>query len=73
MTLDEIMTLVCESMNVTPEQVRSDRRCESKWLNARHVFVRTARMHGFSYPSIGKEINRHHTTAMQYEKEALNE
>lgn len=60
----DIASAAARSLNVTPEEFMSPtRRRRLAW--ARFIVWKKAHEAGRSYPEIGREFNRHHTTIMQ--------
>lgn len=56
---------VCEQFGISPLALKS-RRQDADMVDARTLFAVQARALEFSYPQIGKYIDRHHSTVIHY-------
>ena len=61
--LNSIVTQVCNEANARPDDVRNGGN-RKELVDLRAEIARRARLAGFSFPQIGRAMNRHHTSVM---------
>lgn len=61
--LETIMSDICTALQLKEEEVKSNKR-PRHLVDARAIFAYRARVLGYGYVSIGKAMNRDHSTAM---------
>lgn len=69
--LENILSIIASETGIPIHKIKSSER-NLEFVFARTLFSFTCREAGYSYPTIGKMINKDHTSIMHYVKKAIN-